>query len=183
MEAGSTLLTEQQRASFAANGFLIVDVIPPAELPAMRGAFERLVEKQRGLWAAEAAASGEPSAWETGAQPRVMNYDRLVEDRETAKTVELLFSPSTMGICSELMGGAEVGCACYMLMCSPQQDHGPAHWHRNMHPPDQGPLGGIREDLKANGPGLIQWNLSLLDDEVLCKTVTSFSICRAFQPR
>ena len=50
-----------------------------------------------------------------------------------------------------------------------------------MHPPDQGPLGGIREDLKANGPGLIQWNLPLFDDEVLCKIVSSFSICRAFR--
>ena len=58
MEAGSTLLTEQQRASFQANGFLVVDVIPPAELPAMRRAFERLVDKQRGLWEAEVAASG-----------------------------------------------------------------------------------------------------------------------------
>jgi len=54
-----------------------------------------------------------------------------------------------------------------MLMCSPQQDHGPAAWHRDIHPIDQAPLCGLEEDLLANGPGYLQWNIALYDDDVL----------------
>ena len=161
------LLSAAEHASFRENGFLVVDVLRPHELAPVRAAFERLVEKQRAAWGADAAAAGRRSQWQVGAQPRVMNYDQLVEDTDTARTVELLFDPRTMGVCSELMGGAEAGCACYMLMCSPTEDHGPANWHRDIHPHDQAPLAALREDMRANGPALLQWNLALYDDDVL----------------
>lgn len=161
------LLTPTARASFRENGFLVVDVLAPDELPPLRAAFERLVAKQRETWEAAAGGDSAKSQWQIGAQPRVMNYDQLVDDADTARTVELLFDPRTMGVCSELMGGAEAGCACYMLMCSPQSDHGPANWHRDIHPHDQAPLAGLREDMRSNGPGLLQWNLALYDDDVL----------------
>ena len=158
------LLTPADHTHFRQHGYLVVDVLTDSELPPLRAAFERLVTKQRSVWKQH---SDTAAHWQTGAQPRIMNYDRLVEDVDTARTVELLFEPRTMGICRELMGGADVGCACYMLMCSPQLDHGPAHWHRDIHPYNQAPLAALREDMRVNGPALLQWNLALYNDDVL----------------
>ena len=38
----------------------------------------------------------------------------------------------------------------------------------DIHPIDQGPLGGLQKDMLDNhAPGYIQWNISLYDDDVL----------------
>ena len=54
-----------------------------------------------------------------------------------------------------------------MLMCSPQRDHGPAHWHRDVHPIDMAPMASLQSDFLENGPKYLQWNISLYDDDVL----------------
>ena len=54
------------------------------------------------------------------------------------------------------------------LMCSPpDEDFGPANWHRDIHPIDQAPLRGLQMDLLENRPGYLQWNIPLYDDDVL----------------
>jgi hypothetical protein len=45
------------RALFLRQGFLIIDVIPPQHLAAMRASFEALVELQKAVWAADAEDS------------------------------------------------------------------------------------------------------------------------------
>ena len=47
-------------------------------------------------------------------------------------------------------------------MCSPVRDHGPARWHRDVHPIDMAPLSGLQKDLVENGPKYVQWNIPSL---------------------
>ena len=207
-----------------AQGFLVLDVVPPEQLGPLRASFEALVERQRAVWTAEAEAAGTPDPWETGAQPRLPAFDRLVDDSQTADAMEFCLGATTRGVCKRLMRADEVGNVAFFLMCSPQTDHGPAHWHRaqlphprlptpsppqllrplppapdthaparahtpsppplppppphahaarcvaagDIHPIDQGPLGGLQKDMLDNhAPGYIQWNISLYDDDVL----------------
>eukprot|EP01052_Picozoa_sp_SAG31_P016677 SAG31_NODE_1113_length_9854_cov_2.770682_6_plen_422_part_00 len=149
-------------------GFLVLEVIPPEHLEHLRAAFEALVERQRAQWSAEAEAAGTPDPWEHSAQPRLPAFDRLVDDNQTASAMEFCLGATTRGVCKQLMRADEVGNVAFFLMCSPQADHGPANWHRDIHPIDQGPLGGLQQDMLQNrAPGYIQWNISLYDDDVL----------------
>lgn len=151
------------RALFLEQGYLILDCVPPKQLDGLRSSFEALVDRQRGQWTAEGS-----DAWETGAQPRLPAFDRLVDNEQTAHAMELCLGPATRGVCKELMQADEAANVAFFLMCSPQHDHGPAHWHRDIHPIDQGPLEGLRLDMLENeAPGYVQWNISLYDDNVL----------------
>ena len=71
------------------DGFVVLrEVIPPAELEALRTAFETLVDRQRELWAAERGPDDPPGgAWEIGGQPRLVHFEQLI-DGETAAAVE-----------------------------------------------------------------------------------------------
>ena len=44
---------------------------------------------------------------------------------------------------------------------------GPDLWHRDIQPNNQAPLAGLQADMLANGPGSVQWNITLYDDDVL----------------
>ena len=156
--------------AFKSDGFLVVrNVIPLPRLPAIRAAFEQIV--QNGL----AKDPGFKEAWQGSAQPRLMHWERHCSDPLTAGALELMYGPTTLGVSEQLLaaesdhGAPVVGApAAFMLMCSPPEtNHGPAHWHRDMHPNDQAPLGWIRRDGLANGYPLIQWNIALYDDRVL----------------
>ena len=68
-------MSERQidRDRFLEEGYLVVHgVIPPGDLDAVREAYERLVDVQRGVWA-ETRAAGDPPGgmWETHRQPRL----------------------------------------------------------------------------------------------------------------
>lgn len=151
------------------DGFVVVrDIVPPDRLDELRAAFERLVDRQRALWAREAGPDDPPGgAWETSAQPRLSGFDRHVDDVQTAATVAWCLDQGGPLDASQRLMGARAAPTAYMLMCSPQSNHGPAAWHRDIHPIDQAPLCGLERDLLANGPGYLQWNIALYDDDVL----------------
>ena len=146
------------------DGFIILrEVISPEQLDEVRASFEVLVERQKAIWARE----GNPSVWETGAQPRLVHFENLI-DEGTANTVEVWLHENTLGVSRQLLSvPEEASVAGMMLMCSPQRDHGPAHWHRDVHPIDMAPIGSLQADLLENGPKYIQWNIPLYDDDVL----------------
>ena len=151
------------------DGFVVVqDIVPPGRLEELRAAFETLVDRQRALWAAEVGPDDPPGgAWETSAQPRLSGFDRYVDDADTAATVAWCLDAGGPLDASQRLMRARAAPTAYMLMCSPQKDHGPAAWHRDIHPVDQAPLCGLEQDLLANGPGYLQWNIALYDDDVL----------------
>ncbi len=150
------------------DGFVIVrGVISPDELDSIRRSFEGLVDRQRKIWR-EAAGLDDPpdGAWATGAQPRLVTYDGLVDDAESARAVEMILG-APLELSRQIMQAPDVAPTQFMMMCSPQKDHGPAAWHRDIHPIDQAPIVGLQQDLLANGAGYLQWNLPLYDDNVL----------------
>ena len=146
------------------DGYIILrEVIPPEQLDDVRASFEMLVERQKEIWAQE----GNRSVWKTGAQPRLVHFENLI-DEETANTVETWMHENTFGVGSQLLSVPEqTGIAGMMLMCSPQRDHGPANWHRDVHPIDMAPMASLQADFLENGPKYVQWNIPLYDDDVL----------------
>ena len=149
-------------------GYLIIpQAIAPERLEGLRASFEKLVERQRSIWARERQPGDPPGGhWETAAQPRLSSFEGLI-DAATADAVEFCMGETTLGVCRQLMQAADVGIHLYMMMCSPRRDHGPASWHRDIHPIDQAPLNGLQLDLLNNCPAYLQWNIPLYDDDVL----------------
>lgn len=158
------------RDRFMEEGYLILrNVIPPDKLKSLRTAYETLVDRQRTDWARDREA-GAPSGgvWETSPQPRLSLHGapELI-DEETASAVEFWLHDNTLCVSRELLAAPDAGVTEMMLMCSPVRDHGPANWHRDVHPIDTAPLEGYILDLIENGPRYVQWNIALYDDDVL----------------
>lgn len=149
------------------DGYVIIrNAIPPDHLDALRASFEALVEKQKTLWAQARGPNDPPGgAWETSPQPR-LQFGALA-DEATINTIDFCLHDHTMGVSRQLMRAPDAAVTGMMFMCSPARDHGPSHWHRDIHPIDQAPLRGLEIDLLANAPGYLQWNIPLYDDSVL----------------
>ena len=157
------------RELFMEQGYLVLrEVIPPERLEQLRADFETLVGRQRRIWGRERGPDDPPGGvWETNPQPRLVSYNGLI-DEATASTVEVWLQESTLGVSRQLLSVPEAtSVAGMMLMCSPMRDHGPAAWHRDIHPIDMAPLSGLQKDLVENGPKYVQWNIPLYDDDVL----------------
>ena len=155
------------RGQLIDDGYLIIrECVPPEQLNPLRHSFEVLVERQKAIWERERNPDDPPGGvWETSAQPRLW-FDTVV-DETTDNTVEFCLHQNTMGVSRQLMCASDAAVTALFLMCSPVRDHGPANWHRDIHPIDQAPLTGLQMDLLENAPGLIQWNIPLYDDDVL----------------
>lgn len=160
------------RDRFLEEGYLVVrEVVPPGDLEAVREAYERLVDVQRGIWA-ETRADGDPPGgmWETHRQPRLHLSRRPLSqriDRSTARAVEVWLNEGAHGVSSALLDLPDAAVTEMMMMCNPVRDHGPAEWHRDMYPPITAPLRNYNEDVLENGPRYVQWNISLYADDVL----------------
>ena len=157
------------RQQFLEQGYLVLrEIIPTDRLQQLRADFEVLVGRQRKIWAQERGPDDPPGGdWETRPQPRLVSYNRLI-DEATASTVEVWLQENTLGVSRQLLSVPEAASvAGMMLMCSPVRDHGPARWHRDVHPIDMAPLSGLQKDLVENGPKYVQWNIPLYDDDVL----------------
>ena len=157
------------RQQFLEQGYLVLrEVIPSDRLSQLRADFEVLVERQKRIWAQERGPDDPPGGdWETRPQPRLVSYNRLI-DAATTSTVEVWLQENTLGVSRQLLSvPAAASVAGMMLMCSPVRDHGPARWHRDVHPIDMAPLSGLQQDLVENGPKYVQWNIPLYDDDVL----------------
>ncbi len=149
-------------------GYIIIrQCIPPDRLDELRDSFETLVDRQREIWARDRGSDDPPGGvWETSAQPRV-SFDEVV-DAQTANTVGFCLHRNTLGVSRQLLTGDEVGVHQMQLMCNPVSDHpGGTGWHRDTSPDSDIPLEGIQQDMLRNGPGYVQWNIPMYDDNVL----------------
>ena len=158
------------RDQFLGEGFAVLpEVVPPDQLDELRAASELLLDRRREIWARERGADDPPGGqWEISRQPRLTISDTPeVVDEETASFVEFWLHDNTHGVSSRLLDMPHAACTEMMMMCSPVKDHGPAMWHRDIHPFDTAPLQGYAEDILENGPRYIQWNIALYDDDVL----------------
>ena len=158
------------RDCFMEDGYLILkNVVPPDELDRLRSVYETLVTRQRAIWARTGGTTEAPGGvWDTSPQPRLaLHTEPELIDEQTIDAIEFWLHDNTLGVSSELLGTPDPGVTEMMLMCSPVRDHGPADWHRDVHPIDTAPLEGYLLDLQENGPRYVQWNISLYDDEVL----------------
>ncbi|MDE0218589.1 MAG: hypothetical protein OXJ90_04895 [Spirochaetaceae bacterium] len=169
--AGNGLAADIDRDRFLREGYLVVpEVIEPARLPEVRRAYEILVERQRAVWAAEREPGDPPGGmWETARQPRLHLSRELGAqvDGSCAAAVEIWTRDRLRAVADRLLGVEDAGATELMMMCSPVRDHGPANWHRDIHPIDTAPLRGYIDDIVENGPAYIQWNIPLYDDDVL----------------
>jgi len=149
------------------DGYIVLrNVIPPSMLDELRASFEVLVERQKAIWAQGRQPDDPPGGvWEIAPQPRVWLNDLL--DESTADTLAFCLHENTLGVSSQLMRAPDVGLHQLALMCNPVRDHGPDRWHRDTGPDVDPPLAGLHLDMLENGPGYVQWNIPLHDDNVL----------------
>lgn len=149
------------------DGYVVLrQVIPPDHIESLRSGFETMVNRQREKWAQERKPEDPPGGvWETSPQPRLIFNTLIAPD--TAAAAEFCLHENTMGVSRQLMRAKAASVTGMMFMCNPVRDHGPAPWHRDIHPIDQAPLTGLEADLLANAPGYVQWNIPLYDDDVL----------------
>lgn len=152
---------------FMQDGYLVLSqVVPPERLEELRATCEVLVERQKAIWARDRKPGDPPGgAWETSAQPR-LRLEQVV-DESTAEAIGFCLHENTLEVSRQLLKGEDVGLHAMFFMCSPVRDHGPAAWHRDTSPEWDPPLQAIEEDMMANGPGYVQWNIPLYDDRVL----------------
>ena len=160
------------RDRFLEEGYLIVkEAVPRSRLEEVRAAYEKLVDRQREIWKAERREGDPPGGrWETSSQPRLaLPKPPLVQriDGETAPAVEVWLEENIHGVSTELLGVSDSVVTEMLMMCSPVKDHGPAEWHRDLHPIDTAPLQGYIDDILEAGPRYVQWNIPLYDDSVL----------------
>ncbi len=157
------------------DGYIILrEVVPPDLLADLRASAEKMVQRQRAIWARERGPADPPGGvWETAAQPRLVingfagtDGVELVNE-ETAPVVEFWLHENVLGVSTELLGDSEAGVTEMMMMCNPVRDHGPADWHRDVSATFHGPLQCFVDDALENGPRYVQWNIPLYDDSVL----------------
>lgn len=165
-------MQQVDRDRFLEDGYLIVkEAVPRHKLEDVRRAYETLVDRQRENWKA-ARKEGDPPGgdWETRPQPRLqLDSPPLVNqiDREIAPAVEVWLEQNIHGVSSKLLDVEDAALTQMMMMCNPVKDHGPAKWHRDLHPIDTAPLQGYIDDIVERGPRYVQWNIPLYDDSVL----------------
>ena len=161
-------MPEVDREKFLRDGYLILrGIVSPSELEPLRASYETLLDRQRRIWADERGPDDPPGGvWETAPQPRIVNTEKLI-DADTADAVEVWLSDRTRGVADQLLSRPQAAVAQMMMMANPARDHGPANWHRDVHPVDMGPMSSMQAALAEHGPTYIQWNIPLYDDRVL----------------
>ena len=158
-------MEESRRQQFLEDGYLILrDTVPPEQLGELRLTAELMVDRSKEL--SKARRDGGPLGgdWYQGVQPRV-EIDEAVEP-ETAGLVDFLLGPTVRGVSQELMGAPETAITGMQITCSGLIDYGYTDWHRDSSAREQAPLCGLQDDLMANRPGYVQWNIPLYDDDV-----------------
>ena len=156
---------ESRRQQFFEEGYLIIrEAVPPERLAELRLSAELMVDRSKALSAAARGGGPPGGEWYRKVQPRV-EIDEAVEP-ETAGLVDFLLGPTVRGVSQELMGAPETAITGMQITCSGLIDYGYTDWHRDSSAREQAPLCGLQDDLMANGPGYLQWNIPLYDDDV-----------------
>jgi len=148
------------------DGYVILkNVVPPERLDELRASFETLVERQRANWARD---PDDPGCFAYVAKQPRLAFQTVI-DEATANTVEFCLHEDTLGVSRQALGTRDVGLKQMILLCNPEVAHGPDLWHRDVShgPTNNAPLAGLQADMLANGPGSVQWNIPLYDDDVL----------------
>ena len=149
---------------FLKDGFVILpNVVPPERLDELRTSFEALVDRQQTIWARD---PDDPSSFAYKVKQPRLAFQTVV-DASTANTVEFCLHENTLGVSRQALSGTDAAPIAMFLMCNPATHYGPDLWHRDINPKNQAPLAGLQADLLANGPGYVQWNIPLYDDDVL----------------
>lgn len=152
-------LPESERARFARDGFLVIrGLIPPERLAELRQAYERAAERHQAAHAQE---------WETSPQPRVHLHEPGIVAPDNAAAIAFWCEEPVLALAQALLACPDPAVTQMALLCHPRRDHGPAGWHRDVHPHDMAPLGVLQDDLIENGPRYVQWNIPLYEDAVL----------------
>ncbi|MYD93863.1 MAG: phytanoyl-CoA dioxygenase family protein [Chloroflexi bacterium] len=147
-------------------GYVILkNVVPPERLDELRASFETLVERQQAIWARD---RDDPGCFAYVAKQPRLAFQTVI-DSETANTVEFCLHDHTLGVSRQALGTRDVGLKQMILLCNPETTYGPDLWHRDVShgPTNNAPLAALQEDMLANGPGSVQWNIPLYDDDVL----------------
>ena len=132
---------EEQTAQLMESGYVIVrDLISPDELQRLRKCVDLMAER--------------------APESRFMTTEWV--DGETADAVEFCFDERTLGVSRQLMNAPAVTALGMLVLATSGTG-----WHRDIVPIDMGPLDGLQEDLRINGPHYLQWNVPLYDDSFL----------------
>lgn len=144
---------------------ILKNVVPPERLDELRASFETLVERQKANWARD---RHDPNCFSYVAKQPRLAFQSVI-DSTTANTVEFCLHENTLGVSRQALGTPDVGLKQMILLCNPEVAHGPDLWHRDVShgPTNNAPLAGLQADMLANGPGSVQWNIPLYDDDVL----------------
>ena len=149
---------------FLADGYVILrNVIPPDRLDELRASFEVLVDRQQAIWKRD---RDDPSSFAYKVKQPRLAFQTVV-DAATANTVEFCLHENTLGVSRQALRTSDAAPIAMFLMCNPATHYGPDLWHRDIQPMRRAPLAGIQADMLANGPGYVQWNIPLYDDDVL----------------
>ena len=142
------------------DGYIILrQVVPPDRLDSLRASYEKLVERQHQIWAGELEWD-EPIGMDYKAkQPRIVLNS--VVDAARAETVEFCLHDNTLGVSRQIMQAPDAAPTAMFFMCNPKTHHGPDRWHRDSGGRRQAPLRGLQEDMLANIPPSVQWNIPL----------------------
>ena len=151
---------------FRDQGYLIVEnAVPPERLQDLRLSVELMVDGEKARSLAERQA-GDPrgGAWYQNAQPR-LGLDSITA--ETADVLDFCLGETIRGVSERLLQNPPFAAlTTFGALCSGVIDYGYTDWHRDASSAEQAPLGGMQRDLVENGPGYVQWNIALYDDEV-----------------
>lgn len=155
---------DEQR--FFEDGYLIIrEAVPADQLADLRLTAEILVDRCKARSEANRGPRGPRGGeWYAGVQPRVNVHE--VVDEETASVVDFLLGPTVHGVSHQIMGTPESAITSMQITCSGLIDYGHTDWHRDSSAREQAPLSGLQNDLMANRPGYLQWNIALYDDDV-----------------
>ena len=160
------------REQLVRDGYLIVrDMIEPDELPALRESIEVMVEIQKAASARDRKPD-EPEGgyWMDAPQPRI-GFEPEMTDPRIARPMEFVLGEKTLEFSRRLLNAPEAlpsFFSIFQALCNAEnREFGPADWHRDLMPARFPPTDGLQEDVGANGPYHLQWNIALYDDPVL----------------
>ena len=164
--AGGAQPIQIEPGQFLDDGFVILkNVVPPERLDELRASFETLVDRQQERWARD---RDDPGCFAYVAKQPRLAFQTVI-DAATANAVEFCLHKNTLGVSRQALGIPDVGLKQMILLCNPETAYGPDLWHRDVShgPTNNAPLAGLQADMLANGPGSVQWNIPLYDDDVL----------------
>ena len=108
--------------------------------------------------------------WDYSPQPRT-GFGPLMDDPLIARLLEFALGEKTLDYSAHLFQSPQAVpgfFSIFQILCNAEHaDYGPADWHRDVVPVSFPPLDVIFEDIRANGPHYVQWNIALYDDSML----------------